>query len=86
MISQPCMDVQEGCLPFRGVICCTGGIYAAQGGYMLFRRVIWMFRGVIYCSRGLYAVQDGYMLFRRDICCSGRLYYDEKHNDDFSGH
>ena len=63
MISQPCMDVQEGCLPFRGVICWTGGIYAAQGGYMLFRRVIWMFRGVICCSGGLYDVQVGYMDF-----------------------
>ena len=35
------MDVQEGCILFRGVICCSGGLYgcsgglyAVQGGYM----------------------------------------------------
>ena len=27
-----------------GKICCSEGLYAAQRGYMLFRRVIWMFR------------------------------------------
>ena len=39
---------------FRGVICCSGGLYAVQegyidvqGGYMLFRWVILMSRGVI---------------------------------------
>ena len=37
-------------LLFRGVICCSGGLYAVQGGYMLFRWVIWMFRRVVYCS------------------------------------
>ena len=43
-------------LLFRGVICCSGGLYAVvQGRYMLFRGVIWVFRGVIY------AVQGGYM-------------------------
>merc|ERR1712208_284603 len=42
-------------LLFRAVICCSGGLYAVQGGYMLFRWVIWMFRGVICCSGGLYA-------------------------------
>ena len=40
------MDVQEGCIQFRGVICYSEGLYAVQGGYMLFRRVIWMFRRV----------------------------------------
>ena len=44
---------------FRGVICCSGGLYAVQGGYMLFRWVIWMFRGVICCSGGLYAENNG---------------------------
>ena len=39
---------------FRRVICCPGGLYAFQEGYMLFRRVIC-------CSGGLYAVQEGYM-------------------------
>ena len=57
--------MRKGCdgenILFRGVICCSGGLYAVQGGYMLFRWVIWMFRGAICCSGGLYAVQEGYM-------------------------
>ena len=28
------MDAQEGCILFRGVICCSGGLYAVQVGYM----------------------------------------------------
>ena len=49
---------------FRRVICCSGGLYAVQVGYM----------EVVYCSGGLYDVQGGYMLFRGVICCSGGLY------------
>ena len=48
------MDAQEGCVLIRG-------IYAVQGGYMLFMRVILMFRKVLYCLGGYYAVQVGYM-------------------------
>ena len=66
-------------------IYCSGGLYAVQGGYMLFRWVIWMFRRVVYCSGGLYDVQGGYMLFRGVICCSGGLYVEEN-NDENSGH
>ena len=40
---------------FRVVICCSGGLYASQGGYTLFR---W----AICCSGELYDVQEGYML------------------------
>ena len=29
------MDVQGGYMLFRGVICCSGGLYAVQEGYML---------------------------------------------------
>ena len=50
----------------RRIICCSGGLYAVQEGYMLFRRLIC-------CSGGLNAVQEGYILFRRVICCSGGL-------------
>ena len=46
---------------FRRVVYCSGDSYDVQGGYMLFRRVIWMLRKVAYCSGGLYAVQVGYM-------------------------
>ena len=38
------------------------GLYAVQGGYMLFRRVIWMFRRVIWmCRRVIW-------MFRRVKC------------------
>ena len=56
------MDVQECCILFRGDIYCSGWLYAVQGGYMLYRWVMWMFRRVVYCSGGLYAVQEGYMI------------------------
>ena len=46
---------------------CSVGLYAVQGVYTLFRRVILMLRKVVYCLGGLYAVQVGYMLFRRVI-------------------
>ena len=55
-------------------IYCSGGLYAVQGGYMLFR-------GVICCSGGLYGCSgtpsmrkgcDGE--FRGVICCSVGLY------------
>ena len=49
------MDTHEGCILVRGVECCSGGLYAVQVGYMLFRRVIWMFSGITCCSGGLYA-------------------------------
>merc|ERR1712208_63317 len=48
-------------LLFRGVICCSGRLYAVQGGYMLFRGVICCSGGLYGCSGGLYAVQGGYM-------------------------
>ena len=35
------MDTHEGRVLFRG-------LYAVQGGYLLFRRVIWIFRRVIW--------------------------------------
>ena len=47
------IDNQYGYMLFRG-------LYAVQGGYRLFRRVIWMLRKVVYCSGGV-------------ICCSGGL-------------
>ena len=28
------MDVQEGCILFRGLIYCSGGLYAVHEGYM----------------------------------------------------
>ena len=59
---------------FRGVICCSGGLYADQVSYMDVQWGYMVFRGVICCSVGLYA-----------ICCSGGL-YDEENNDDFTGH
>ena len=88
--------MRKGCdgenILFRGVICCSGGLYAVQVGYMDVQEGCILFRGVIYCSGGLYgcsgglyAVQGGYMLFRGVICCSGGLYVEEN-NDDFSGH
>ena len=43
------------------------GLYAVQGGYMLFRCVIWMIGRVVYCSGGLYDVHGV-------MCCSGGLY------------
>ena len=46
---------------FRRVICCSGGLYAVQEGYMDVQE------GCI-LLRGLYAVQGGYMLFREVIC------------------
>ena len=52
----------------------SGGLYAVQWGYMLFRGVICCSGGLYGCSGGLYAVQGGYMLFRGVICCSGGLY------------
>ena len=48
---------------FREFIFCSCGLYAVQGGYMLFPMLIWMLRMVVYCSGGLgglYAVQEGY--------------------------
>ena len=48
-------------------IYCSGGLYAVQGVYVLYRRVIC-------CSRGLNAVQEGCVMFRGVICCSGGLY------------
>ena len=45
---------------FRGVICCSGGLYAVQEGYMDAQE------GCVLLG-GLYAVQGGYMLFRRVI-------------------
>ena len=48
-------DAQDGCALLRG-------LYAVQGGYMLFRRVILMFRG-------LFAAQGWYLLFRMAIIC-----------------
>ena len=66
---------------FSAVICCSGGIYAVQEGYMDAQEGCILFRGVIYCSGGLYrcsgglyTVQEGYMLFRGVICCLGGLY------------
>ena len=47
---------------FSGVICCSGGLYAVQEGYMDVQGGYMLFRGVICCSGGLYAVQEGYML------------------------
>ena len=47
---------------FSGVICCSGGLYAVQEGYMDVQGGYMLFRGVICCSGGLYAVQGGYML------------------------
>ena len=55
-------------------IYCSGGLYAVQGGYMLFRGVICCSGGLYGCSGGLYTVQGGYMMFRGVICCSGGLY------------
>ena len=47
---------------FRGVICCSGGLYGCSGGLHTVQVGYMLFRGVIYCSWGLYAVQEGYML------------------------
>ena len=55
------MDVQERFILFKGVICCSGGLYAVQEGYMDAQEGCILFRGVICCSGGLYAVQVGYM-------------------------
>ena len=37
---------------FRGVICCSIGLYAVQEGYMDAQEDLIMFRGVICCSGG----------------------------------
>ena len=70
-----------GNMLLRRVICCSGGLYSVQEGYMDAREGCVLFRGVVCCSGGLYAVQEGYMdvqegciLFRRVICCLGGLY------------
>ena len=41
------MDVQWGYMLFRGVICCSGGLYAVQEGYMDVQWGYMLFRGVI---------------------------------------
>ena len=46
-----------GYMLFRGVICCSGGLYAVQEGYMDVQGGL-----VICCSEGLFAVQEGYMM------------------------
>ena len=43
------IDVQEGCILFRGVICCLGGLNAVQEGYMD-------------VQEGYVDAQEGYML------------------------
>ena len=53
--------VQVGYMLFRGVICCSGGLYGCSGGLYTVQGGYMMFRGVICCSGGLYAVQVGYM-------------------------
>ena len=45
--------IEKGIL-FRGVICCSGALYAVQGGYMGVQG------GYICCSGGLYAENNGY--------------------------
>ena len=50
------------------VICCSGGLYAVQEGYMDAQEGRVLFRGVICCSGGLYAVQEGYMNVQEGIC------------------
>ena len=55
---------------FRGIICCSGEIYALQEGYIYMP------------TRGLYALQEGYIdvregciLFRGVICQGGIKYF-----------
>ena len=43
---------------FRGVICCSGGLYAVQEGYMDVQGGYMLFRGVICCSGGLYVEEN----------------------------
>ena len=43
------MDVQWGYMLFRGVICCSGGLYAVQEGYMDVQESCILFRWVICC-------------------------------------
>ena len=92
------MDVLEGCILFRGVICCSGRSYAVQEGCMDAQDGRVMFRGAnnvqegyidvqegCILLRGLYAAQVGSMLFRRVIWMFRRLFVEEN-NDVFSGH
>ena len=36
------MDAQEGCVLFSGVICCSGGLYTVQEGYMLKKMMMFL--------------------------------------------
>ena len=65
---------------FSRVVCCSGGLYAVQEGYMDVQEGCILFRRVICCLGGLYAVQDGYM----DVQVGGL--YVEENNVVFNGH
>ena len=47
---------------FRGVVCCSGGLYGCSGGLYTVQGGYLLFRGVICCSGVLYAVQEGYIM------------------------
>ena len=65
-------DVQEDCILFmgfilfRGVICCSGLLYAVKEGYIDVHEDCILFMGCICCSGGLYAVQEGYVNVQED--------------------
>ena len=43
---------------FRGVICCSGGLYGCSGGLYAVQGGYMVFRGVICCSGGLYVEEN----------------------------
>ena len=46
---------------FMWDICCLGGLYTIQEGYMDVQEGCVLLRGVICCSGGLYNIQEAYM-------------------------
>ena len=62
---------------FRGVICCSGGLYGCsgklntvQGGYMLFRWVICCSGELYGCSGGLYVEENNDVLVATNVVAS----------------
>ena len=52
----------------------SGVLHPYQGGYILFRWVIWTFRGSMLLKGGYMLSSGVILLFRGVICCSGGLY------------
>ena len=65
------MDVQWGYMLFRGLICCSGGLYAVHEGYINVQEGFILFRGVICCSGGLYGCPGG--LYVKSISLKERM-------------